>query len=681
MMEQEQPDAMQTVAVLQQVIEAQNVAELLDDVELARIGLDAVRDYKLDRDSMSDWFERMERGLKLATLVKDEKTYPFKGAANVKYPLITTAALQFNARAYPAIVASDQVVKVKTHGSDPMGLKAARGERVAAHMSWQLSSQIEEWEDDTDKLLVQLPIVGTMVRKVWYSPVDGRPRCRLIEAGKFIVNDKVKNLTDAPRATEELAFYPDEIVTRVRSGDFLDRMYAEDQGEDTHAPEDFIEQHCRLDLDDDGYEEPYVVTVHVKSMKVARIVADFEAGDIVASERGIISIRRGSYFAAYHFLPSMDGGFFGTGLGLLLGDISETINSIINMMMDAGHMASLGGGFIGSEFRIKGGSRRFSPGEWKLMADRGTDIKSAIVPMTFPGPDATLFQLLGLLIEAGKEVASVKDILTGDTGAKTMTATTTLALIEQGMMVFTAAYKRIFRSLKDEFRLLAKINAGTVRPEEYNEFHDHTDPQGQPVMLDPRQEYSALDMAIEPVADPRSVTKMQEAAKAQFLMQLADGGYISKEAAGERMMRAMEIGDVEELLPQPNPVQEQMMQMQMQMAQADLGMKLVEIDRALAEIEETRSKTVKNMADAAATQRSVEIDEMKARLEAIRDGIAALIGGRTQGMAGAPGGGNSSQPSGVYPFPAGDGGAGGVLGGQADPGGAAFGYPVGAGIA
>ena len=126
------------------------------------------------------------------------------------------------------------------------------------------------------------------------------------------------------------------------------------------------------------------------------------------------------------------------------------------MMIDAGHMASRGGGWIGSEFRLKGGVQQFKPGEWKLAGASGADIKNSVVPMTFPGPDATLFQLLGLLIEAGKEVASVKDVMTGDTGGRNMTATTTLALIEQGMTVFTAAYKRIYRSLKKEFKLFAK---------------------------------------------------------------------------------------------------------------------------------------------------------------------------------------------------------------------------------
>ena len=643
--------------------EEDNLAPFLEEEQLAKIGDDIVSDYDLDYRSMATWRDEMQRGLDLATLVKGEKVYPFKNASNVKYPLITTAALQFNARAYPAIVPADAIVRVKTHGSDPQGEKAARGERIGAHMSYQLGTEMEEWEDDTDKLLVQLPIVGTMVRKVWFDAVAGRPRSRVIKPGDFVVNDTVRCIDDAPRVSERLPLYPAEIETRKREGIFRDIDYRDGDKEDRQAQEDFIEQHCRLDLDEDGYEEPYIVTVHKDSRKVARIVADFEARDVIVDDEQIVAIRRGSYFVPYHFLPSLDGGFFGTGLGRLLGDTSETINTIINMLVDAGHMASLGGGFIGKEFRIKGASQRFSPGEWKTSSAPGADIRSSVVPMTFPGPDQTLFAMLGMLIEAGKEVASVKDIMTGDTGSKNMTATTTLALIEQGMMVFTAAYKRIFRALKREYRLIAKINATTVSPEVYNAFHDGDQ------MFDPSQDYGAHDMDVVPVADPRSVTKMQEAAKAQIVLQMAETGMVDKGEAAKRVLESASIAEVEELMPKPDPMQQQLAQMSMQAAQADLAMKSVGIEKALAEIGEIRTKAMKNLADAEATEAGSRLDAVKLQLEAMRDDLTRAIGQRPGAMALLGGGGGGQ----VMPY----GGPGG--GGAVPGGGVPFGPPAPAG--
>jgi len=649
-----------------------NLAAELDQSKLTEISQRALSDYNIDKASMEDWTTRMERGLELARLVKEEKTYPFSRAANVKYPLVTSAALQFNARAYPAIVPSDQVVKTVVHGKDPQGIKAARADRIADFMSYQLTNEIEEWEEETDKLLMVLPITGTIERKWWYDPVQKRPRCRLVEPGTFVVNSKVKNLSDAPRCTEEISLYPAEIKTRIMTGQFVDFDFGDDH--DQQAPEEFIEQHCRIDLDDDGYEEPYIVTLHVDTQKIVRIVADFEERD-VTFEMGqepietmapafdpitgtqimvpqmamqevpvrILSIRRGTYFIPFKFMPAIDAGYHGTGLGLLLSDISDTVNSIINMMLDAGHMASLGGGFIGAEFRIKGGSQRFSPGEWKLANETGSNIRESIVPLTFPGPDATLFSLLGLMIEAGKEISSTKDIMTGDAG-RNMTATTTLALIEQGMMVFSAAYKRIFRALKQEFRLLAKINAQTLEADRYNAFHDAMeagpDGQMQQVMLDPAQEYDLSDLDITPVADPRSVTNMQEMAKAELLGQMAAQGLIAPQPAAQRVLRAAQIPNIEELTPPPDPMQMEMQQAQMmmgmEMMKADLTQKLVEIDFTLARIESEKADALKKMSDADVAQTRLRFDQIKMMMEERRAAINQILAGGMGGLAGQP---------------------------------------------
>jgi chaperonin GroES len=682
---------------IQFVTQSDNLATEITDEQLELIAQDVLSDYEMDKDSMSDWEKQMKRGIDLAKMVKADKTYPFGDkSANVCYPLVTSAALQFNARAYPAIVPADQVVQVQTHGKDPQGLKAARGERVSEYMSWQLLNEIEEWEEETDNLLTLLSIVGTKVRKWWYDPIAQRPRCRLIESGAFIVNDKVKSLADAPRVSEEIYLYPAEIETRIRTGQFV-KFAAKAEDEDRQAAQMFIEQHRRIDLDEDGYEEPYIVTVHEESAKVVRLVADFDVEDVVFKREtqqvevmaevpvgvdpmgqpvmgvmpqivpqevvtGITHIRRGSYFVAFKFMPGLDGGFHGTGLGLLLGDISDTINTIINMMLNAGHMASLGGGFIGTEFRLKGGDQRFKPGEWKQAQVAGGDIRSAVVPMTFPGPDGTLFQMLGLLIEAGKEISSTKDIMSGDTGSKNMTATTTLALIEQGMMVFTAAYKRIFRSLKQEFKLLAKINAQTLTADKYNAFHDAA------MQLDPAQEFGAADMDITPVADPRSVTKMQQMAKADLIGNLAERGMVSPQAAAKRVLEAADIGDIEELMPPPDPMQQQAAQRQQmmndEMMKAKLVRELVEIDKVLAQIEGEKADAAKTMADTVNSVASMRLQQTQMMMEQRRLAIEGIISGGMGGMAGQPGNAVDPRQLGPNVGPQAPMGAGPVLAGQ-----------------
>ena len=594
-------------------------------------------------------------------------------------------------------------------------------------MSWQLSNRVEEWEGETDKLLTILPIVGSMTRKWWYDTALNRPRCRLVDPGKFIVNSKVKHLADAPRVTEELPLYPAEIETRIRTGQFIEFEYTAD-GEDEKGPQQFIEQHTRIDLDEDEYPEPYVVTMHVESQTIVSIVADYRQEDVqfrrevqveqvpqmtptldpytgqpgqpivemVEQQRevvtGINGINRGSYFVTFQFMPSMDGSFHGTGLGILLGDISDAINTIINMMLDAGHYATLGGGWIGSDMRLKGGSQRFRPGEWKTIASSGSDIKSAFVPMTFPQPDATMFQMLGMLIEAGREIASVKDVITGESRPN-QTATATLALIEQGMMVFTAAYKRIFRSLKSEYKLLAEMNAETVDQQSYAQFHDAMSqeqqpqgmPQGQPQKmghnggpaLDPAQDYDLSDMDIQPVADPQTVTKMQQAAKAQFVMQLAEMGLVDRGEAMKRIAEAMDIQDVEDLIPQPDPMQQQMAVLGLESAKADLSTKAAEIQLTMAKVESERAGAIRDIAAAQTDAMRAENEQKKTRLDAI---MKVLEEDRARlesvlrpngGMAATSGNAGSARGYGEGLGQQAAGSVGSILGGQQPAGGPA----------
>ena len=708
--DQSAEDEQQAIApdeFVQLVTSSPNLAAEMADEQLKQISQDAIADYEVDKDSMSDWFAQMESGLDLAKLVKEEKNYPFKGAANVKYPLITSAALQFNARAYPAIVSPDRVVKSKVWGEDPDGSKAARGDRVSEHMSWQLSGNVEEWEEETDKLLVILPIVGSVTRKWWYDTSLKRPRCRLIEPGKFIVNNKVKHLSDAPRVTEELSLYPVEVEKRIRAGEFV-RFDMPKDGQDSQAPQEFIEQHTRIDLDEDGYPEPYVVTIHMETQTVVRIVADFSprdvdfetekvqrvsvvpmtdpnTGDVVPVQQvheeevasKILSIRRGSYFVPFQFMPGMDGGFHGTGLGLLLGDISKTINSIMNLMLDAGHYSALGGGWIGSEMRLRGGNQMFRPGEWKMTPTEGRDIRTSIVPMTYPQPDATLFQMLGMLIDAGREIASVKDVITGEAPRQNQTATATLALIEQGMMVFTAAYKRIFRSLKREYKLIAEMNGQTVDAEAYNRFHDAQSQMGHNggPALDPAKDYDLSDLDIQPVADPQTVTKMQQAAKAQLIMQLADQGLVDRGEALARVAEAMDIPDVEKLAVQPDPMAQQMQMLGMKAAEADVAEKLAKIQLTMAQVEEARAGAIKDMASAqnetlrtANEAKKTKLDALMKTLEANRVGLENILGS-SGGMAGTPGNGGFERGYAERGAAQAGGGLSGLLGGQQPAGG------------
>lgn len=603
-----------------------------------------VDEYEIDENSRAEWKTRIEEGNKLAMLVADDKNYPFDGAANIKYPLLTTAALQFNARAYPAIVQGNRVVKCQTWGEDPNGQKAKRGDRVSEHMSYQLLAEQPEWEEDTDKMLVIVPITGCAFRKVYYDPALGRTVTRLVTAERLVVNYWARSLEDVPRITEEMQLYPYEIKERIRSGRFVDFDYAQapsaNEGEDAEetdntdpdAPHLFLEQHRLLDLDGDGYPEPYIVTVHYGSQTVCRIVANWSEDSISLAEDGTIAaIRKQNYYVKYPFLPSPDGGFYGWGFGWLLKDITESINTTINQMLDAGHMANIRGGFVSASAGIREKSIRLENGEFKVLQSN-MPLKDAILPMQFEGPSSVLFNLLGLLVEAGKDVAAIKDVLTGEGQGKNASPTTTMALIEQGLQVFTSIYKRIHRALKAELGIHAKLNRQFLDSDHYNAFFD-----GQET-IDPQSDYDERNMDILPVSDPSTVSKMQKLAKADFVFQISQGNpHINPIEALTRVFEAADIEEPEKLIippQQPDPETEWMMKV----AAA------LELDERSTQIMLNKAKAMKEIAAANSEEQTGSLQRAQLMFAAISKELDAQMQmeqmngqGGVRGMEGQPG--------------------------------------------
>lgn len=471
--------------------DSDNIAsELADDV-LSAMAARAIDEYTIDKASRADWENEAQLAMEAVLQKPEVKNYPFEKASNIKFPILTSAALQFGARSYPAMVPGDRIVKVKVVGPDPMGLKQARAERVGLHMSYQLTKQMDGWEDETDTMCHQLPVLGDGFKKVYRDVENGRNRSDFISAMNVVVNQTAKSLRDAPRITHEIELYPYQIEERIRGETFLDFEYGSSGGtggiprpdgttdspNDSDAPHVFLEQHRFEDLDGDGLREPWIVTVHKDSGKCVRVVANYDLAKARVREDGVIvRIPRRDYFVHFPFLPDPNGGFYGVGFGRLLRSIGEAVNTSLNQIIDAAHLQNAGGGFLGSGMNLKKATIRIAMNEWTQLNVPGKNIRDAIVPHDFHGPSPVLFQVLGLLIDAGKQIASVQDVLTGDAHAQTMQPTTLLALIEQGLKVFTSIIKRLFRSLAREFHLLYGLNRRYPDEEEYQNIIDWSPP-------------------------------------------------------------------------------------------------------------------------------------------------------------------------------------------------------------
>lgn len=639
--ENSEPESTDLKAALNALINEPNIATRLDDDKLSEISRKVITEYEIDDNSRAEWKTRMEGAMDLAMLISGpDKTYPFEKASNVKYPLLTTAALQFQARAYPAIVPGDRIVKCKINGRDPQGEKADRGERVSEFTSWQLTEEMPEWEPDTDKLLVILPIVGCVFRKKYWDPALGRQVSRLVTADRLVVNYRARSLEDVPRITEEMTLYPYEIGERIADGRFKTFEYNQSQADTRDKPEDqqessddpdtphlFLEQHRLLDLDGDGYPEPYIVTVHHGSQQVCRIVANFTEHTVRMNQEGtkVVAIRKRDFYVKYGFLPSPDGGFYELGFGWLLKDNNEAINSNLNMMLDAGHVANIQGGFVSAALGIKEKTIRTKMGEWRILNTNGVALNQAVMPITYPGPSETLFKLLGLLVEMGKEVASIKDVLSGETKTN-MQPTTVLALIDQGMQFFTAIYKRIHRSLKAELQIHQRLNEEHLSPETYNGFFDDQ------TQYDPQADF-ADDMGISPISDPTVSSKMQALARAEFIQNVwkEHPNIISEAEVVQRMLQAGSIEDGAKLITPPQPP-DPLMQM--------LGE--LEAQDKMAGITQKLTAAIKNIADAEAAEAGPQLALYDQFMNALnmehQMGMdhAAAGQGQPGAMAGAP---------------------------------------------
>ena len=553
-----------------QMMGMDNIADYIEENELRNIGSKAKEDYEEDLASLDDYFDEYNEALKLAKQVKEEKTFPWRGAANVKVPLIGQAAMEFNARAYPEIVQGDKVVKAKVVGNDENEAKADRADRISQFMSFQLLDEMPNWESDTDKLLIMLPIIGTMFKEVTWNEIEDRPEDTLLLPDEIIVNYHSRSieLEECRRISKKLTVFKNDIFENERAGLWLEREYGTDGADDDTAIEEdeqlFIQQVRYLDLDDDGYEEPYIVTFHYESGEVVRIVANYDKNTVMFNPETeeLVRIRPFRMYSDYHFIPAFDGCFYSTGFGTYLYPINKSIDTIINQLIDSGTLNNLQSGFLGKGLRTKTGSTPLKAGEWRPVDTKGMDLRANIVPLPTKEPSGTLFSLLMTLIDMGKQMSSITDVMAGVPQGANTPVGTTLAMIEQGMKVVDAVYKRVYRGMKKEFKMLYRLNS-IYLPEQV--YANALDDQGASL-----EDFNMKDFDVLPVGDTRISSQVMRTMKAQSAREIAmTTPNADIRAASMRVLESMDIQNPEEILPELPPSEVLMQQMDELKAYAD----------------------------------------------------------------------------------------------------------------
>ena len=213
--------------------------------------------------------------------------------------------MQWHSRAYPTLIQGPEIVKCRVNGPDPKGEIRRAADRIGRYMSYQLLEESPTWEEEADRALLQVPIVGCAFKKTYYSGAQGRNVSDLVPAKQFVVNYWAKSIETAQRKTHVYPMYRNDIYERCMSGVFLDvrdeQWYtgspkmdfsagqaksdrrtglAQPSKSDFTTPFQMLEQHVRMDLDQDGYAEPYIITVEENSGAVCRIVCNFDEDSV-----------------------------------------------------------------------------------------------------------------------------------------------------------------------------------------------------------------------------------------------------------------------------------------------------------------------------------------------------------------------------------------------------------------
>ena len=655
------------VSINRDFIVSPNLADRFGPDDRKRSCIRVADGYTRDKQTRSAWERRNEAGMDLALQVQKGKDFPWPNCSNIAFPLVTIAALQFHARAYPTLISGQDIVKCRVVGEDPDGQKRARADRISDHMSYQVLEEDRAWEEQHDRLLINLPIVGCAFGKSYYNSSLDYNVTELVLARDLVMHYYATSTEACSRKTHIIPLFRNEIYERVQRQVFVDvleeawyrqaaisspsapmvagvdnRKGMQPPQPDQDTPFIGLEQHCLLDLDKDGYAEPYIVTIEESSKAVLRIVARFDREEDIERTAGkkIIKIRATEYFTKYSFIPSPDGGIYDIGFGVLLGPLNESVSSILNQLVDAGTMSNSAGGFLSRGAKLRGGVHTFAPHEWKRVDSTGDDLKKSIFPLPVREPSPVLFNLLSLLINYTERISGATDTMVGQTPGQNTPAETTRAVIEQGMKIYTSIFKRVWRSMKEEFKKRYILNGI---------YMSERTPFGEKGGVALRNDYMGDPDQVVPVADPSLSSDAARFAQAQAIAERSQTvpGY-DPEVVERNFLRALRVDGIDAFYPGPkkmppgvNPkveieqLKQQGKQMQFQHEQAMFAAQLMEDQRVnqahilklTAEAVKLSEEAKNEGAYAQVAAINAQIGLMKAHDEMLRKRIELILKG------------------------------------------------------
>lgn len=537
---------------LLEFIGKQNIVDDVLDLKdgekiLSDLGERIRRQFDEDWGSMKDWMDAVDKGIDLMKQEFSPKSTPWDGASNFKSPLLSEASIAFGDKASLEILRMRNLVKADIIGRDESGKKKELAKRVTEAMNYQVNYQMEDWRDDQKRMLYVMPNVGCIFKKTVFDPLEGTTAAHIIQYPDFAVNQATTSLKKNRSFTLILDVDLNGMIERQAAEIWRDiDVYPEDSEGDEGSneaaqtttaeenPDRFLEQQCFADLDDDGYEEPYIVTIHEQTMTVMRIVPRYDERSFVVKtpegqvmnlvevikretirlkEAGkklpekadlspfeLVRIEPSQQITKYGFIPAPDGTFLDLGYAHLLGAITQGVNSTTNQLTDAGTLSNVGGGFLAKGFRKKMGPIIMRPGVYHATEIPARDMQTGILANPSPEPSDVLFQLNEKLEQQGRTFAAIVDT-SGQITANTA-PTTALAIIQEALIPTSALIGRVLDGMSKEFQILFDLNKRTFDPELYKKLLD--DPNASSAA-----DFNNDSLDIVPTASPEMSSKLQ----------------------------------------------------------------------------------------------------------------------------------------------------------------------------
>ena len=534
-----------------------NLAEdLIDGWDLDKIAMRYLGLIEKDKQAREQRDKQYEEGIRRTGLGHDAPGgASFMGASKVVHPVMAEACVDFAARAIKELFPPDGPTRTKILG-DVDKEKVEIAERKRDYMNWQLTEQIEEFRDEQEQLLTQLPLGGSQFMKLWYDEGKKRPCAEFVPIDNILLPFSAANFYTSQRVTEVQDITDWEFKRRISSGLYRDTDYikASVEPEQTYAEkanekiegkqfednEDGIRRvfhiYTWLELEDDsrtkGETAPYILMIDEMESKVVGLYRNWEEGDE--------SMTKLDWMVEFKFIPWR--GAYAVGLPHLIGGLTAALTGSLRALLDSAHINNAPTMLKLKGARISGQSQQVDVTQ--IVEIEGApgvdDIRKIAFPMPFNAPSPVLFQLMGFLEKSAKGVVTTAEEKIADVNANAPVGTTQ-ALIEQGAAVFSAIHSRLHDSQARLLKILGRLNRWYLDEQK----------KGDVVAeLEIRKEDFKRNTDVVPVSDPHIFSETQRMAQIQAVMAVMEKNpdLFDRKAVIERFLKQIKVPGVNELM-------------------------------------------------------------------------------------------------------------------------------------